>query len=118
MLKKLTCIECPKGCALLVDIENSRAIKITGHQCPKGETYAVKEIECPVRIITSTVMTKGFDLKLLPVRTDKPIPKSSIFEAIKEIRKIIIQHPVKTGDVISQNFLNLNVNLLATRDLL
>lgn len=115
MLKKMTCIECPKGCSLCVDVENSKALKVIGHECPKGEIYAVKEIECPVRILTSTVMTKGFDLKFLPVRTDKPIQKSKTFDAIHEIRKIIIQYPVKAGDVIIKDFMGMGVNLIAAR---
>lgn len=117
MIKKLTCIECPQGCALLVEVENSKVIKVTGHKCPKGEEYSQDEIENPVRLLTSTVLTKGSALKLLPVRTDKPIPKSRIFEAIKEIRKITVQHTVKVGDVIIQNFMGLAVNLIATREL-
>ena len=113
--KKLTCIECPEGCRLTIDAENSKVIKITGNECPKGESYAVAEIENPVRILTSTVLCQGLSLKMLSVRTDKPISKSMIFEAMKEIKKIKVKKSLNAGDIIVKDFLRLGVNLIATR---
>ena len=122
MIKNLTCIECPQGCALSVDIENCRVVKVEGAKCPRGEQYAVSEIENPQRVLTSTVVVgnglKPFPtLKMIPVRTDKPIPKEKLREVMAEIRKIIINKPVKMGEVIVSNLLGLNVNLIATREL-
>ena len=115
MTKKLTCIECPKGCVLAVDVENSRVIKVTGNQCPKAEQYAISEIENPSRILTSTVLGQGLILKMIPVRTNKPIPKSRIFEAMAEIKKIRVGRPLTSGEVIVKNFLGLDADLIATR---
>jgi CxxC motif-containing protein len=115
MTKKLTCIECPIGCRLTVDIENSKAIKVTGNECPKGEVYAVSEIEIPVRILTSAVLCQGLSLKMVSVRTNKPIPKARIFEAMAEIKKIIVNRPLNADDIIVKNFMGLEVNLIATR---
>lgn len=116
MIKKMTCIECPKGCLLSIDIENCRVIKVSGNECPKGEAYAVQEIENPTRILTSAVLTEGLSLKMVPVRTDKPIPKSKLMEAMGEIKNIRLKSPVKSGSVIVENFLNLGVDLLSTRN--
>ena len=118
MIKNLTCIECPQGCALAVDIENCRVIKVSGEKCPKGKDYAVSEVENPVRVLTATVLTQGLALKMVPVRTDKPIPQARILEAAGEIRKIKLSHPVRLGEVIVPDFLGLGVNLIATRDCL
>ncbi|MBU0759804.1 MAG: DUF1667 domain-containing protein [Candidatus Omnitrophica bacterium] len=118
MTKELICIECPKGCALSVDIENCRVVKVSGSECPKGEKYAVSEIEDPKRILTSTVLTQGLSLKMLPVRTDRPIPKSRIFEAMNEIRKIKINKAVNAGDIILENLLGIEINLIVTRDVI
>jgi len=115
MTKKLTCIECPKGCRMTVNIENSKVIKVTGNECPKGEVYVVSEIENPVRILTSTVLCRGLTLKMLPVRTDKPIPKSMIFEAMREVKKIKLERPLNAGSIIVKNFLGLGVNLITAR---
>ncbi len=118
MKKKLTCIECPKGCILTVEVEGERTvITVTGHECPKGEQYAKNEIENPVRILTSTVLAEGLSVKMVPVRTDKPVPKECISDIIKEIKKIKIKKPVKTGDIIKKNVLNLPAHLIATRTL-
>jgi CxxC motif-containing protein len=118
MSKNLTCIECPKSCNLIVDIENCRVVKVSGNQCKVGESYATAEIENPMRIFTSTVLSDGLFLKMIPVRTDKPIPKAKIREAMAEIKKIRINKPVKVGDAIVSNFLGLGGNLTATRECL
>lgn len=115
MIKKLICVECPRSCALSADIENCRVKKVIGNECPKGEKYAISETENPQRILTATVLTEGISLKMMPVRTDKPIPKQKILEAAKEIRKITVKQPLKPGDIVINNFLNLGVNLIATR---
>lgn len=116
MIKKITCIECPKGCSLSIDIENCRVVKVSGNECPKGEKYAIQEIENPMRILTSTVLAEGLSLKMVPVRTDKPIPKSKIMEAMSEIKRIRLKSQIKAGSVIVENFLSPGVNLLVTRN--
>ena len=113
----MTCIECPKGCALEVDIENCRAVKISGNECPKGEKYAISEVENPMRILTATVLAEGLSVKMVPVRTSRPIPKSRIIEAMEQIRKIRVNRPVSVNEVIVKNFLGIDVTLIATRDI-
>jgi CxxC motif-containing protein len=115
MVKRLTCIECPKGCLLSVDIENCRVIKVAGNECPRGEKYAIQETENPMRILTSAVVAQKLYMKMVPVRTDKPIPKAKLAEAMKEIKKIRLNSPVKPGSIIVENFLGLGVNLISTR---
>ena len=115
MIKSMICIECPKGCSMSVDIEGCKAVNIQGAKCPKGAAYAIAETENPTRVLTSTVLASGLALKLVPVRTDKPIPKKDIFKAVEEIRKMRISKPLKAGDAITDNFLGLGVKLIATR---
>jgi len=115
MTKQLTCIECPKSCILAVDIENCLAIKVSGNKCPKGQVYAKDEIENPKRILTAAVLAIGLSLKMIPVRTDKPIPKAKILEAAAEIKKLRVKTPQNVGDCLAQNFLGLGVNLIVTR---
>jgi len=113
--KKLICIECPKGCVLSVDIEEGKVVQVSGHQCPKGENYAFAEIESPQRILASSVLAEGLTLKMIPVRTDGPIPKEKLFEAMKEIKKVRVTEGLCAGDIILKDFLGLKVNLIATR---
>ena len=116
MIRKLTCIECPKGCALSVTIENNRVVAVVGNGCPKGEAYAITEIENPLRFLTSTVLSEGLSLKMIPVKTDHPIPKRLLKDVMEEIKKLKIDKPVQVGDIVAKNFLNLGVNLVATRE--
>lgn len=116
MTKRLTCIECPKGCTLSVDMENCKVLAVYGNECPKGEKYAIEEVANPVRVLTSTVLTIGLPLKMLPVRTDRPISKDDLKKAMKEIKNIRVDRPVRIGAVIAEDLLGSGANLIATRD--
>jgi len=117
MKKTLTCIECPAGCTLELEIENRHVVAVSGNKCPKGHDYAIEEIESPKRILTSTVLTEGLNLHLLPVRTDKAIPKAKTMEAMKELKSIRVKKRLRAGDMIVENFMNLGVDLVATRSI-
>lgn len=112
----MVCIECPKSCALSVYIENCKAVKVQGAKCPRGVKYAASEAEHPTRILTATVAAEGLSLKLIPVRTDKPIPKDEIFRAMEEIKRLRLKSPVRAGETIKEDFLGLGVRLVATRE--
>ncbi len=118
MKKNLTCIECPKGCSLVAEIERERVRRVNGNKCPKGEKYAVLEVEHPMRVLTSTVTASVLSIKMVPVKTDRPIPKIKIKEAAAEIKKIKITKPLKTGEAICKNFLGLGVNVVSCREVL
>jgi len=115
MEKRLICIECPKGCALTVALENGKVGKVTGNKCPKGIGYAVAEIEEPMRILTATVLAERLSVKLVPVRTDRPLPKARLRDAMELIRTVKVTKPVTIGDVIVPDLLGLGVDLVATR---
>ena len=46
MTRDMTCIICPRGCALKVEI-NGDNITVTGNGCPKGKQYAIDECTTP-----------------------------------------------------------------------
>jgi len=115
MKKKLTCIECPRGCTLTVDFENCRVVSVEGNACPQGNAYAVAEIQHPVRLITSAVLAESLEIKMVPVRTDKPVPRDRVMDVMSAIKKIRLNRPVRCGEIIADNFLGLGVNLIATR---
>ena len=116
MIRNIRCIECPKGCFLSVDVEDGKVVSISGNECPKGNKHAISEVENPVRILTSTVLSQGLSLKMIPVRTDGPVPKAALQKAVAEIKRIRVRHPVQVGTVIVEDFLNLGTNLVATRE--
>jgi len=116
MLRKLTCIECPVGCQLEINEEGGHVINLTGNKCEKGLAYGQQEIENPLRVLTTTILAEELALKLVPVRTSKPIPKARLLEALAVIDRARLTHPVKVGDVVIKDLLSLGVDLLATRE--
>jgi len=113
----MTCIECPQGCRLEIETDGSRVAGVTGQKCPRGAKYARQEIESPMRTLTTSVLTRGLELKMLPVRTSRPIPKGSIFEAMEAVKRIVVTSPVKAGAVVAPNFLGLGADLVACRSI-
>ena len=116
MSKEIICIVCPIGCKMEVSKDGDK-YDVTGNTCKRGYDYAVKEMTNPTRIVTSTVKITNASLNRLPVRTNKPIPKDKIFGCMKLINNVEVKAPIKMGDIIIENILNLNVNLIASRDL-
>jgi len=115
MTRELTCIICPKGCNIKVEIEEGKVVNIEGNTCKRGYDYAMSEVTNPVRTITSTVkMENG---KMLSVKTDKPIPKDLIFKCMEEINKVTAKAPVKIGDVLIENILETGSNVIATKNI-
>ncbi|NQT23236.1 MAG: DUF1667 domain-containing protein [Candidatus Omnitrophica bacterium] len=115
MIKHIICIECPNGCSLEVEIENNKVSRVSGNKCPKGQKYAVSEIENPERVLTTSVLAEGLPYKMISVRTDCPIPKARLIEAMNEVKKVRVRKPVKVGDVVKADLLGLGANLIATR---
>ncbi len=114
-MKELICIVCPKGCHLTVDEENGYAV--SGNNCPRGEEYGKNEVIAPKRTITSTVKINGGLYPRMPVKTDKPIPKELIFEAMKLLDDVELTAPVKVGDIIIENVLGTGANFVAARNM-
>jgi CxxC motif-containing protein len=110
-MKKMTCIVCPVGCHLSID----DTMHVSGNKCPKGEKYALIEMSNPKRMLTTTVRTTKLSNPRLPVKTNHPIPKKLLFQALSEINEIIISKDVKIGDVIINNILNTNSDIIATK---
>lgn len=110
-VKILTCIECPIGCQIEVEIENGNPVSIKGNACPRGKLYAENEVVCPRRVLTTTIRAKNGTL--IPVKTDKPIKKNEIFEVMKKINALVCALPVKIGDIIVKNITE-DINLIAT----
>jgi len=110
---ELICINCPQGCRLSVDTKNNFAV--TGNTCDKGEAYGRQEVSKPERVITSTVRLNGAELERLPVKTDAPIDKDKIFDAMKLLDNVDLQCPVRRGDIVVKNICGTGVNFVASR---
>ena len=114
-MKELICIVCPKGCHLQVDETNGYAV--TGNACEKGMEYGVKELRNPTRVVTSTVRIEGAEIPRAPVKTDRDIPKSAIFDAVRLLDDIVLHAPVELGHIVVENLLGTGANFVTTRSL-
>lgn len=114
MIKKLTCITCPMGCDIEIEMDEGEILSIKGNSCPRGEKYARSEMLHPERMVTSTVKTDG-KKKRLPVITSKAVPKEEIFNVMKEINSAKVCLPVQSGDIIIKNVCGTGADILAER---
>lgn len=112
-MTKLICIVCPKGCHLQVD-DN---LNVTGNSCKRGEEYGRNEVTNPTRTITSTVVLLNANETRLPVKTSIPVPKSKMFQVLREIDKIKVTAPVNCGDVLLKNVLGTGSDIVACKSI-
>lgn len=114
MEQSLTCIICPRGCALKVNAENGN-LTVTGNSCPKGKQYAIDECTHPTRTVTSAIRVENRPDTMVSVKTDAPVPKESIFGVMELIRNKEVSAPVQIGDIIIKGAFG--ANIIATKNI-
>ena len=113
--KILTCIGCPLGCLITVELEDKEVVSVTGNTCNRGDAYIRKEVTTPTRIVTSTVKVVGGDAPTVSVKTKSDIPKDKIFDCIKALKEVEGVAPIAIGDVILENVVGTEVEIVATK---
>ncbi len=108
--RELTCIICPRGCQMLLDIGED--ITVSGNLCPRGKVYAINECTNPQRTVTSTVRTS--DGGVVAVKTESTIPKEKMMECMKIINSVVLDLPVRVSDVVVDDIFG--VRLVATQN--
>ena len=112
--RELICIGCPLGCMLTVEMENGEVVNVTGNTCPRGKTYAEKEVTNPTRIVTSSVKVTGGDRPTVSCKTKSDIPKSKIFDVARALKEVVAVAPVSIGDVLAEDIAGTGVAIVAT----
>ena len=116
----VTCTLCPKGCQIKLTpvagadgLTNRRWI-VSGNGCPRGEIFARQELTDPHRILTTTIRIAGTN-RLLPVRSDRPVPLGEMQELAGQLREtaLHIDTGVKTGDVLIRSLGSEEANIIA-----
>ena len=111
----LTCIGCPLGCLVTVELENGEVVSVTGNTCKRGDDYARKEVTTPTRIVTSTVRVTGGNAPTVSVKTKSDIPKDKIFDCAKALKEVNVTAAVSIGDVVLENVAGTGVDVVATK---
>ena len=117
IIKVIRCIVCPTGCEIQVKKDQKGDIAFEGYTCDRGLEYAEQEYYEPKRILTTTMRVADGFLPLIPVRSDKPILKEKLKDVLNEIAKVKIKAPVKMGEILIENVLDIEVNIIASRNL-
>lgn len=117
MKNTVTCTICPNGCEIEVNYTTREDAVLTGHSCKRGISYAIDECFEPKRTFTSSVRISGSDRRMLPVRTNAPIPKSMLMQAADAVRAMTLTAPVKCGDVLEESFLGTDAKLVSAMTL-
>ena len=115
-IRNLTCISCPMGCPITVEMDGDEVVSVTGNTCKRGDVYARKEVTDPTRIVTSTVRVIGGKADMVSVKTKEDIPKGKIFDCVKVLKGVEVEAPVKIGDVIVPDVAGTGVDIVATKN--
>lgn len=117
----LTCIICPMGCSMEVEVEtdaggHKKVTAVKDNGCKRGQQYASKELQNPTRTLTTTIKVEGGALPLVPVKTAGEVPKSSLLQCMEVVRRAICKAPVKRGDILLYDLLGTGINVIACAD--
>lgn len=115
--RRISCIVCPMSCVGEVELDDGQIVRMAGFTCKRGQEYARNEVTAPKRMMTTTVRITGGALPLLPVISKTAVPKDKVVACARCLSATIVKAPVKEGDIIYPNILNLGVDIVATRDI-
>lgn len=121
-VETFSCTTCPFECSLSVTADRDGSgepcvLSVTGNRCARGEAFARQEIVRPVRVLTTTVLVNGSGERLLPVRTAAPIPRDLSVEAMRALRSVVVDAPIRMGDTVLADVLGTGVDVIASMDI-
>lgn len=120
---QFNCTTCPSECLLTVEVEHDadgavvEVRSMAGNSCPRGDKFAHQELTCPMRVLTTTVAVSGGDEALLPVRTAEAIPLALHAQTMDLIRGLVVEAPIRMGDIVLENLLGTGIDLIASMDI-
>jgi len=116
MNKTIKCIACPIGCDISVDFneETKEIISFSGNECQRGARFIKEEIKSPARLLTTTIQTDSKDHPRIPVRSSVPVPKEKIMEMVREVKKIKVELPVRSGQVLFKNIMDTGADIISS----
>jgi CxxC motif-containing protein len=113
--RHFVCVVCPIGCEIDVVHDGSKIISMEGNRCEKSVEFVSQELIEPMRILTTTVRIQGSRWRVIPVRSDKAVPKRLFPRVMKQLRRITLQAPVNMLDVVVTDILHTGANVITTR---
>lgn len=115
---EFVCVICPNSCRLNVEVLADGSLDVDGFQCKRGLEYAKQEFLEPTRMLITTMRIKGGVLPVIPVRSNKEIPREKMLDAVKAVNENEAQAPVKMHDVLMDDLFGLEgIKVIASRDM-
>lgn len=111
---EITCINCPMGCRMRVEVEDGRVVSVSGNGCGRGSAYARQECVDPRRTVTAVIPLEGGAMPL-SVKTSAPIPRRLIAQCMSELAEVKLCAPVEMGSVVLENVCGTGVDVVATK---
>jgi len=108
--KKITCVICPNSCVITVKYEGENIIEIAGNKCKRGIEYASNEALHPVRSVSTTVRCKNG--KVVAVKTNKPVPKDSVYDVMWDVNHFTAPDDIKFGDIVIKNVAETDADII------
>jgi CxxC motif-containing protein len=115
--RHFVCVVCPVGCEIDVVHDGSKIISMEGNKCEKSVEFVSQELVEPMRILTTTVRIEGSRWPVIPVRTDKSVPKRLFPRIMRQLRPIKLHAPVDMLDVIVRDVMRTGANIIAARSM-
>ncbi len=117
MRSTIVCIVCPVSCP--VDVEWTRddgVLSLENHLCRLAREYVESELFDPRRMLTTSVPVDEGDWPSVSVKTNVPIPRDMMLEAMGEITGLRVKAPIRIGDIILPDVLGTGASIVATRN--
>jgi CxxC motif-containing protein len=115
--RHFVCVICPIGCEIDVVHDGGKIISMEGNKCKKSAEFVRQELIEPMRILTTSIRIQGAKWPVIPVRTDKSVPKRLFPRIMRKLRSVELQAPVSMLDVVVKNIAGTGANIIATRTL-
>jgi len=124
-MKHFTCTICPTGCRVSVDVVDG-LFRFSGNRCGKAEAFAKHDVFSKTktetasadRSIITTVRTAFPRIPVLPVRTNRDVPKEKVTEIIRELSNVVITEKIGIGEIVVADVLGTGCDVIAASNIL
>lgn len=115
MEKQTVCNKCEEYC--VIDIKTvDDVVEIIGNKCKEGLEFVDRDLQSSKDILTTLVRIKGGYVKVVSVKSDRPIEKKLFLKCSRALSRINVGAPIKIGDVVCKNLLNLGIDIICTKN--
>jgi CxxC motif-containing protein len=86
-----------------------------GEGCQRGGMWIRREIESPMRTVTTSVLVRGGDAVCASVRTQNPVPLERVWDVVRALRDVELDAPVDIGQTVMTDPAGVVTTVIATR---